>query len=1016
MASRKKKLNVDDSFRGKKSRTKVPVKSAAGKSAFPPAPPALKPFPIVGLGASAGGLEALEKFFSHVPADCGMAFVVVTHQHPGHTSLLPELLGKCTRMRVKVAADGMAVEPNTVYMSLPEGYLAILHGTLHVMEPDEPGLLRLPIDYFFRSLADEQKERAVGIVLSGTGTDGTLGLKAIKGAAGMTMAHEPDSAKYSGMPSSAIATGFVDYILPVERLPQQLLAYTQGPYLASTEQEGGGGEELAEPMQKILVLLRARAGHDFSVYKANTLRRRIERRINVHQLKGPEQYQRLLRENPHELDLLFKELLIGVTNFFRDPEVFDTLAKTVLPTLLESRPDDAALRVWVAGCSSGEEAYSLAMVLQECMDKLKKHFPVQIFGTDLDSQAIESARAGIYPEGIARDVRPQRLGRFFVKEDGGYRIKQEIREMVIFAPQNVLKDPPFTKLDLVACRNLLIYLRPAAQERLLSLFHYALRPGGILFLGLSESITGLSDHFAVMNKKWKIYARNEAGPGQSLPSDFTTMPARAEANPCESTNAMERARKQHLSMMIEQTLLTRFAPASVVVNGGGDILYIHGRTGDYLEPATGQPRLNIFEMAREGLRLELPSALRRAASQEGEVIHEGVRVKTNGGFSSVRLTVVKLTGPESVRGLFLVSFQLQPVVKRPAGKAPRRLAKSLPGRVPELERELQYTKETLKSTVEELQTSNEELQSTNEELQSTNEELQSANEELETSKEELQSLNEELQTVNAQLQGKLDDLAQANDDMQNLLNSTSIATIFLDQELRIKRFTPEATKMVSLIPSDVGRPIGDLMSHLHYDQLQADAAEVLRKLGSKEKEVRTRDGEWRQVRIFPYRTTENVIDGLCITFVNISRLKAAEQAIQQARAYAESIVATVRQPLLVLDENLCVISANPAFYHTFKTSAREAERRLIYKLGGGQWNIPALRKLLEEVLPRNAAFENFKVKHEFPGLGPRSMFLNARRLKGEAGEPGMILLAFEDVTPGRETETKPPRGRKHSAA
>ena len=1006
---RKKKIRKDvEPLGGVKKGNPLPVKSARLGGHIQRSPVSCKTFPIVGLGASAGGLEALEKFLAHVPPDCGIAFVVVTHLHPGHVSLLPELLGKCTRMPVRQAADGLIVEPNTVYMSLPEGYLAILQGTLHVMEPDEPGLLRLPIDYFFRSLAEDQRDRAIGIILSGTGTDGTLGLKAIKGAAGMTMAQEPDSAKYSGMPASAISTGLVDYILPVERLPQQLVAYTQGPYLSALEPELGE-EGLSEPMHKIIVLLRARAGHDFSVYKANTIRRRIERRINVHQLEGPLQYRRLLSDNPHELDLLFRELLIGVTNFFRDADAFAALAKTVVPALLEGRPDNLPVRVWAAGCSTGEEAYSLAMLLQEGMNKSKRHFPVQVFGTDLDAEAVDIARRGLYPEGIARDVRPQRLARFFLKEDGGYRIKKEIRDLVIFAPQNVLKDPPFTKLDLVACRNLLIYVQPAAQERLLSLFHYALKPGGILFLGSSESLTGLSDHFTVMNKKWKIFARKNAGARHALPADFTTQATKSESSPGVITDVVERTRKQMLSALIEKTLLTRFAPASVIVNDRGDILFIHGRTGDYLEPATGQPRLNILEMAREGLRLELPSALRRAVLEKGEVVHEGVRVKTNGSYSSVRLTVVKLTEPESVRGLLLVTFAMEPMVKMPApARKSSRQTKvtSAPGRVPELERELQYTKETLQSTVEELQTSNEELKSTNEELQSTNEELQSANEELETSKEEMQSLNEELQTVNAQLQGKLDDLAQANDDMQNLLNSTAIATIFLDHKLHIKRFTAEATKLVKLIPSDVGRPIGDLSSNLQYDQLQADATEVLRKLGSKEKEVQTKDGEWRQVRIHPYRTTENVIEGLVVTFVDINRVKLAEQAAQQARADAESIVATVREPLLVLDDKLCVVSANRAFHHAFKTSARKVERQLIYELSGGQWNLPGLRELLEEILPRDHSFEGFKVEQNFPGLGHRTLLLNAQRLKREPGAPEMILLAFEDATPRPGPEKK----------
>ena len=1008
MAGKKKTFKVVEPVRRKIIRMKVPAKSATGTASVPAAPSAPKPFPIVGLGASAGGLEALEKFFAHVPPDCGLAFVVVTHLHPGHISLLPELLGKCTQLRVVATTDGMVVEPNTVYMSLPNGYLAMLHGRLHLMKPDESGLLRLPIDYFFRSLAEDRKELAVGIVLSGTGTDGTLGLKAIKGAAGMTMAQEPDSAKYSGMPSSAIATGLMDYILPVERLPQQLVACTQGPYLATTGHEPDGEEALSKPMQKILVLLRARAGHDFSTYKINTIRRRIERRINVHQLQGPLQYLPFLSKNPHELDLLFKELLIGVTNFFRDAAAFGVLEKSVVPKLLAAQAENNPVRIWVAGCSTGEEAYSLAILLQEGMDKRKKHFPVQIFATDLDSEAINNARAGRYPEGIARDVHPQRLARFFNKVDGGYRIKTEIREMVIFAPQNVLKDPPFTKLDLVTCRNLLIYFKTAAQERLLALFHYALKPGGILFLGSSESLTGLSDHFTVMNKKWKIFARKDAVTVQTLPAEFTPTPAKAKADSGGTTDIVERSHKPLLSTMLEKSLLARFAPASVIVNDRSDILYIHGRTGDYLEPATGSPRLNILEMAREGLRLELSSALRRAATQKGEVVHENVRVKTNGHYSSVRLTVIQLTDPESVRGLLLVTFEIEAAAKLPVrARTTSRGTKvsSLPGRVPELERALKFTKESLQSTVEALQTSNEELKSSNEELQSTNEELQSTNEEMETSKEELQSLNEELQTVNAQLQGKLEDLAQANDDIQNLLNSTNIATIFLDQKLNIKRFTAEATKLVKLIPSDIGRPIGDLASNLHYDGLAIDAAEVLRKLGSKEKDVLTRDGEWRQVRIQPYRTTENVIDGLCITFININRLKSV----------AENIVATIREPLIVLDEKLCVASANPAFYRKFKTSAREVESRLIYQLGNGQWNIPMLRKLLEEILPRDGVFEDFKMEHNFPGLGHRKMLLNARRLKQAPDVPGMILLAFEDVTPENAAEKHPRGGRKGSA-
>jgi len=990
------------------------VKSPTAVASAKRPTPAPRPFPVVGIGASAGGLEALEKFFAHVAPGCGMGFVVVTHQHPGHTSLLPELLRKCTGMHVRVAADGVAVEPDCIFMSPPGGYLAILNGTLHLMEPDEPGLLRLPIDYFFRSLAEDQKEKAIGIVLSGTGTDGTLGLKAIKGAAGMTMAQAPESAKYSGMPSSAIASGLVDYVLPTEQIPAQLGAYAQGPYLASAATEAQNDARLPEPMQKINVLLRARTGHDFSAYKANTIRRRIERRINVHQLKGPQRYLRLLHENPHELDLLFRELLIGVTSFFRDPGAFEALAKAALPGLLASRPERVPVRVWAPGCSTGEEAYSLAMVLREQMDRAKQQFSVQVFATDLDHKAVEAARGGLYPEGIARDVRPQRLARFFVKEDEGYRVKKDLREMVIFAAQNVLKDPPFTKIDLLVCRNLLIYLQPEAQERVLSLFHYALKPGGVLFLGTSESVSGLRDHFAALDKKWKIFSRKEPVGAFTPPGPFAAVQPRQEASSLGSVETAGRTQKLQLSVVLEKALLNRYAPACVIVNDRGDILYIHGRTGDYLEPATGQPRLNILDMAREGLRIDLASALRRAAGQDTPVVHDGVRVKTNGDSIAVRLAVTKLREPESIRGLLLVAFQTEPAAEKrlPARKAAARSAKPPPGRILNLEHELQYVKETLQSTVEELETSNEELKSTNEELQSTNEELQSANEELETSKEEMQSLNEELQTVNAQLQAKVDDLGRTSDDMQNLLNSTEVATIFLDQELRVKRFTPEATKLVKLLPSDTGRPIGDLAFNLRYDELEADAAEVLRTLVIKEREVQTKDGNWRQARILPYRTTDNVIDGLVMTFVNLNRSKQAEQAARQARAYAESVVATIREPLLVLDAGLRVVSANPAFYRSFALSPQDAEHQSIYALNKGQWDIPGLRQLLQDILPMNSAFENFEVEHDFPGLGRKVLLLNARRLEQEAGVPEMILLAIEEVktTHGREAQETPGEG------
>jgi two-component system CheB/CheR fusion protein len=823
-------------------------------------------------------LEALEELFSAMPADTGMAFVVVMHLHPGHTSMLPELLAKNTDVKVVEAADGMKLERNHIYICPSGGQFDLLNGTLHRMGADKPESPHLPIDHFFRSLAQDQKERAVGIILSGTGTDGTLGLKAIKAESGMVMVQEVQTAKYSGMPTSAIATGLVDYILPPKSMPHRLVAYTGGPYLLAAPTEG---DVALEPLQKIFVVLRTRTGHDFSNYKSTTIRRRIERRMNVHGIKGPGNYVRFLQENPHEVDILFKELLISVTSFFRDPEAFEALAKDFLPELLRSRPDNHVIRIWVPGCATGEEVYSIAILMREAIEASKRPFEVQIFGTDLDSEAIDMARSGQYPDGITLDCSEKRIERYFMREDNGYRVRKDIREMTVFAVQNVIKDPPFTKVDLISCRNLLIYLNSDLQRKLLPLFHYAIRPGGLLLLGPSETVGPCTDLFDLADKKWKIFRRKESPLASRAVMDFPiTMTKLAD----DRTVAIARQpRGGGITSLVERLLLSRFSPASAVVNDRGDVIFIHGRTGQYLEPTAGTPRNNIHEMAREGLQFDLAAAMRQAATQTGEVLREGVRVRTNGDFSYIDLSVTRLTEPETLRGLFLVTFRpcLNPAESKKSKGHATKGEKSV--RANELEEELQFTKESLQTTIEELETSNEELKSTNEELQSTNEELQNTNEELETSKEEMQSLNEELTTVNAELQSKVDELSRANDDMQNLLNSTEIATIFLDRDLNIKRFTEQARRLVNLIQTDVGRPLFDLASTLNYNQLVPDCKEVLRSLVFKQAEVQCRDGKWFLMRIMPYRTADNVIDGLVLTFVDVNRVKKAEEELKATK-------------------------------------------------------------------------------------------------------------------------------------
>jgi len=862
-----------------KSKPRAPrVKAAIAPAAATPSAiePAQRPFPIVAIGASAGGLEVLVQFLEHVPPTSGMAFVVIQHLDPNHKGMMPELLQRATAMPVTQARNQIQVKPDHVYVLPPNSDMSILHDCLYLLPPVAPRGQRLPIDYFFRALADDRRDNSIGVILSGMGSDGTLGLRAIKEHGGLIAVQDPTTAQFNSMPRSAVDTGLVDIVAAPAELPVRIANYlhhVSAPKSGSTPSETAAQKSAFD---KICILLRTRTGHDFANYKRSTVYRRIERRMSLHQLDRIHDYVRYLGENPQEVDLLFKELLIGVTNFFRDPAAWTYLREQVLPQVFASYPAGTALRAWVAGCSTGEEAYTLAMTFHEAQEALTppERFSLSIFATDLDPSAIAKGRKGRYPANIAADVSEERLQRFFIEDNGGYRVTANIREMVVFAPQNLIMDPPFTKLDILTCRNLLIYLGPELQKKLLPLFHYSLKPGGILMLGSAESIGSFNDLFTSFEGKARLFRRSSNPPTSDL--DFLNRPLPTKPESIMDTKPAPIT--PNLQILAERLLLQQFAPAAVLVTGAGDVLYISGRTGKYLEPAVGKANWNIHAMARAGLRHELATALPKALRDGQRTTYANLRIDTNGGTQIVDLTVEPITDP--ARNLVLLVFtDVAPAPSTLADSGAKRRHRRSP-RVAELEHDLIQAQEDAQALREEMQTSQEELKSTNEEMHSTNEELQSTNEELTTSKEEMQSLNEELQTVNVQLQMKVDELSSTNNDMKNLLDSTDLAIIFLDGKLNVRRFTTQTTRIFKLIPADIGRPLSDIVTDLDYPDLSARLDTVLRTLSPSDREITTSDGRWFQVKIMPYRTLSNVIDGIVITFNDIGRAKQLEAKLR----------------------------------------------------------------------------------------------------------------------------------------
>lgn len=953
--------------------------------------------PIVGIGASAGGLEAFERFFHLIPIDSGIAFILVSHLDPDHESMLADILGRATKMPVFEAEDQMVVMPDHVYIIPPNREMAIFHRKIQLTIPDAARGQRMKIDLFFRSLAEEQGDKAIGIVLSGTGTDGTLGLRSIHGSGGLTFVQEPKTARYDGMPLSAIEGGYATYVLPIEQMPEKLITSVKNLFGAISIHTPASSEPFETDkkgaVSRILRIIRSRTGHDVSQYKKSTVHRRIARRMSVHVIEDISVYSRYLEENPDEVKILFREILINVTSFFRDTEAFDYLKIEVLPELIRQKGEYDSFRVWVPGCATGEEAYSLAIIIREILEVLEKDCNVQIYSTDIAEDVIAVARKGFYPQNIASDISPERLNRFFVRVDNGFLVKKDIREMIIFATQDVIKDPPFTKLDLVSCRNLLIYLEPELQSRLISAFHYGLKPGGILFLSSSESIGPYTDLFKLISRKWRIYQTTGMRTGGQR---FMKTPLiGTDSHP--SIPALEEEPKHTDTTVVDMTrmaLLQAYAPPSVLTDEVGNILYVHGDTGKFLRPAEGQATLSVIEMAREGLQFDLRTAIFAARTQKTVIICKNLQVRTNGGVETVTLEVRPITGSGTLQGNLIISFLISDTQgSHEESEQTRKTRKNQirPDRTNELEQELLYTKENLKATIEEMQAANEELQSTNEELQSTNEEL-------ETSKEEIQSVNEEIMTVNAELQAKIGQLARMQNDMKNLMSSTGIGTIFLDIDFAIRWFTPEAANLYKLVSSDVGRLLCDIKSMIVQDDLIEEAQTVLDSFIPLVKEIKTVDNLWFLVQIIPYRTLENVIDGVVLSFININSRKTAEEELIRTREYAMSIVNTIREPLLVLDHELKVVSASHSFYQIFQTSPAETEGKNLTDISNHQWNIPHLITLIQKVLPEKRSFHDVKVSHIFPDLGEKTLVLNARVIFGKSGVSDLILLAMEDVS------------------
>ena len=971
------------------------------------------PCPIVGIGASAGGLEAFRQLLQHLPADTGAAFVLVQHLDPTHESILPTLLARCTAMPVAEARDGARIEPDHVYVIPSHMDLALEDGNLKLLPRAAAPDLHMPVDLFFRALAEARADNAVGVVLSGTASDGTLGLKAIRAAGGICLAQDPQSAGYDGMPKSAIAAGCVDAVLPPEGLALEIARLAGGAYLrqprdATThevllEAERGG-------LEAIFALLLVATGNDLTGYKKATLLRRIRRRMALLRSEGLADYAAYLQGHPDEVQALYQDLLIHVTSFFRNRGTFEALSREVFPRLVRDRSADAPIRVWVPGCSTGEEVYSIAICLLESLDGLAASPPIQVFGTDVRESAVEKARAGIYLESIVADVPPERLARFFTKVDGHFQVSKTIRDLCVFARHDLLRDPPFSRLDLISCRNVLIYLEPGVQRRVMANFHYALKPTGLLVLGNAETVVASADLFRPVDREHRVYAPQGAVPG-AVPGSgayrgvavFGTRPGAA---------AREAAGRGDVQREADRILLSRYGPAGVLVDENLEILQFRGDTYPYVEHGPGTASLSLPRVVQKGLLAGLRELIQEVGATRAPVRRQGLTFRHQERFHSVDLEVVPVQGRSSGQLGFLVLFAETPeaaaagVAAHAPGPVPSTPRRESDRVVARLEQELATTQQYLQAVIEDQSGANEELQTANEEVLSSNEELQSLNEELETAKEELQSSNEELTTLNEELHTRNLELGQLGDDLVNLLTALDIPVVLFGPDLRLRRFTPAAARLMSLLPGDVDRRLSDVRPNFDLPGLEESILEAIETVAVVEREVRDREGTWYSLRIRPYRTRDNRIDGAVMVLVDIDALKRSAAEVAAARDLADAIVETVREPLLVLDGELRVERANRAFYDCFRMGVGGAEGRFLYELGGRQWDVPALRSALRSVLDEGHELQELEIEHELPEVGRRTMVLNARRVRRDGEGAQKLLLAIEDRTEVKRAEAE----------